>query len=226
MQLRLGNHFVVPALEDAVRGMLVGETKSFNLAPADAQGVASLVVILRAESQKLAPPSCTPTQSTNTYAMHHHLSPSQHTEPHFATTSMAHHDIDHHGCCGVQRAIQHPDLLSIINKILDVTVTLLHIEAASTCSKEHWELSPEEKAALILLIKEEGNVCFRAADFETSLDKYTTALSFIDVVLQSEHSKNVLPQAMRDRARTEKIPCLLNYCAVQLHRKVVYYFLF
>ena len=99
-------------------------------------------------------------------------------------------------------------------------VTLVSIETASTCAKEHWELSAEEKASLIQPVKELGNACFRAADFETALEKYKIALRYIKVVLQTEHSMNMLPLAVLEHARTQKIPCLLNYCAVQLQRKV------
>ncbi|XP_026678300.1 aryl-hydrocarbon-interacting protein-like 1, partial [Diaphorina citri] len=123
-------------------------------------------------------------------------------------------------CCGVQMHTGYEDLNELLKKSQDLTFTieLLQVESPEEYEQESWQLTEAEKLASIPKLKEDGNTLYKAGNIQGALDKYSTALGYLEQLMLKEKPNDEDWKKLNDL----KIPILLNYSQCKLDQKDYY----
>lgn len=101
------------------------------------------------------------------------------------------HDDHHHAgghCCGftaIQQGLGYADLDALFKnpEALDFIFEVVKIEQPHEYQKDLWALDDRERIELIPKLKEEGNKFYVEKNYEMALDKYNTAIAFLEQLM-------------------------------------------
>ncbi|XP_008470426.1 aryl-hydrocarbon-interacting protein-like 1 [Diaphorina citri] len=65
-------------------------------------------------------------------------------------------------------------------------IELLQVESPEEYEQESWQLTEAEKLASIPKLKEDGNTLYKAGNIQGALDKYSTALGYLEQLMLKE----------------------------------------
>lgn len=121
-----------------------------------------------------------------------------------------------HRCsfAAMQQGTGHTDLDNIMEDASPMCFEfeLLRVEQPGDYQQEHWAMTDEEKAAAVLVLKEEGNELYKKGEHKRASEKYFEALSYVEEQLIKEQPKSETWYGIAKR----KVPLLLNYAQCKL----------
>lgn len=121
-----------------------------------------------------------------------------------------------HRCsfASMQQGTGHPDLDKILEGAspLCFEFELLRVEQPGDYQQDHWAMTDSEKAAAVLVLKEEGNALYKKGDHKKASEKYFEALSYLEQMIIKEKPKSETWHGIAQ----QKIPFLLNYAQCKL----------
>uniref|UniRef100_A0A8D9ACC2 AH receptor-interacting protein n=1 Tax=Cacopsylla melanoneura TaxID=428564 RepID=A0A8D9ACC2_9HEMI len=101
---------------------------------------------------------------------------------------------------------------------LAFTIELLQVESASEYEHESWQLTEAEKLDSIPTLKDEGNTLYRTGNIQGALEKYRTALGYLEQLMLKEKPND----EEWTRLNQMKLPILLNFSQCKLDEKDYY----
>jgi len=128
-----------------------------------------------------------------------------------------------HHCCGfniMENGVGHADLDALIKqpKDLDFIFELVAVEKPGEYEKQSWELSAEEKAALVPKLKEDGNALVKQKMYKEALEKYEEALRYLEQFMLKEKPNCIEWNELNE----QKLPILFNHSLCKYHLKDFY----
>ncbi|KAL1450846.1 hypothetical protein WDU94_003161 [Cyamophila willieti] len=123
-------------------------------------------------------------------------------------------------CCGAQMHTGYDDLNELMKTSQDLafTIELLQVEASSDYEHESWQLTEAEKLASLPKLKDEGNTLYRTGNIQAALEKYRTALGYLEQLMLKEKPND----EEWTKLNQMKIPILLNFSQCKLDEKDYY----
>ncbi|XP_041779146.1 AH receptor-interacting protein [Anopheles merus] len=126
-------------------------------------------------------------------------------------------------CCGMtvqNEGIGYRDLDELFThpQDLEFTIEILSIESPDEYEKESWQLSDDEKRALVGRLREQGNAAYRANDLTAARDAYSYATGIIEQLMLKEKPDE--PEWIE--LAQMKVPLLLNYSQCKLLERDYY----
>lgn len=125
-------------------------------------------------------------------------------------------DVHDHHHCGLTafQGTGYPDLDQIIadRSPLAFEFELLKVEQPGQYTQESWAMTEKEKTAAIPKLKEEGNVLYKAGDFQSASEKYFQALAYLEELSLREKPRSESWNSVEEK----KVPLLLNYAQCKL----------
>ncbi|CAH8827295.1 unnamed protein product [Trichobilharzia szidati] len=133
------------------------------------------------------------------------------------------HAVKH--CCGLmslqeQGGLGYPDLDELMMKpeSLEFIFDLIKVEIPGTNRKETWIMTPEEKIAMIPVLREEGNKFYGHGEYNQAAARYSEALGILEQLVLRE--KPGEPEWIElDKSR---IPLFVNLAQCQFKMKDYY----
>eukprot|EP01137_Pigoraptor_chileana_P013947 Opistho-2@68029 len=115
-----------------------------------------------------------------------------------------------HACCGagMQKMLkENGDLVDLYGRDMRFEIELLRVEEAGTFTKDHWEMSLDEKRDAVPRLKDEGNELYKRGEFAKAAEKYGFAIAYCEQVMVERRPGDPHP------LDTLLVTCQLNYAA-------------
>ncbi|CAM1301345.1 AIPL1 (predicted) [Pycnogonum litorale] len=118
-------------------------------------------------------------------------------------------------CCGMMaQSLGYSDLDELTKnpRNLIFTIELLKIENPGEYEKDSWAMSDSERLSSIPELREKGNVCYKAGDYEKASNQYAEAIGRLEQLVLREKPGEEEWIKLEDM----KVPLLLNYAQCKL----------
>jgi len=127
-----------------------------------------------------------------------------------------HHHVGGH-CCGftaIQQGLGYADLDKLFKnpEALEFIFEVVKIEQPNEYEKDLWALDDAERIEYIPKLKEEGNRFYAEKNYEIALDKYNTAITFLEQLMTKEKPR----EPEWNEINEKKLVILGNYIQCKL----------